>query len=258
MGNRVLMVVPCYNEERRFPSLYWGELIDASANVSWLFVDDGSRDDTFNVISKLSEKTNVELVKTHSNLGKGNAIRFGFHKGLLLNKDFKYFGYLDSDGAFSINDVLDLIATAENDLVARSIGSWDLLISSRVALSGRDINRKKHRHYIGRIIATLLTSHWKNSPYDTQSGLKIFRGSEAFRASLENQFNTKWFFDIELMTRIGFENQGNLLIWEVPVSYWKDVEGSKLNSRSFFGVARELVKARRSISRLVTLEQRRS
>ena len=57
------------------------------------------------------------------------------------------------------------------------------------------------------------------------------------------------------MARIGFEGQSQLVIWEEPVSYWKDIEGSKLNFRSFFVVLHELMMARRSVARLVTLER---
>ena len=249
------MVVPCYNESQRFPTQYWEEVVDANSTVFWLFVDDGSHDNTLNVITKLSERTNCGVIRSVSNLGKGNAIRFGFEHGLCLNQNFIHFGYLDSDGAFSTKDVSDLIDLGGKDFSAHNPKPWDILIASRVALAGREINRKKYRHYIGRIIATLVTSQWENSPYDTQSGLKIFRGSEAFRISIQNGFVTKWFFDIELMARIGFEGQSQLVIWEEPVSYWKDIEGSKLNFRSFFVVLHELMKARRSVARLVTLER---
>ena len=50
---KVAMVVPCYNESTRWNYPYWEELIKVK-NVDWYFIDDGSRDSTYTIISSYS------------------------------------------------------------------------------------------------------------------------------------------------------------------------------------------------------------
>ena len=223
MHNQVLLVIPCYNERFRFPVEYWRELITENPKIDWLFVDDGSTDDTLNLLNQLSNAENVSVARSNFNLGKGNAVRFGFYLALEKTLNLEFLGFLDADGAFSKEDVFAVTSSLLVKMNGVTGRSFDVLISSRVALAGRSIYRKSTRHFIGRIIATLLTSHWKSSPYDTQSGFKIFRNTSAFREAINPEFETKWFFDIEILTRIGTQRNGELLVWEEPVNYWRDV-----------------------------------
>jgi hypothetical protein len=127
----------------------------------------------------------------------------------------------------------------------------DAVISSRVSLSGREINRKSSRHYLGRLIATVLTRKWSDAPYDTQSGYKLFLNSRSFRDAIESGFSTRWFVDVELLTRIGINNKGFLNVWEEPLFYWNDVAGSKLKSIKFHSIFLELLIARRQVLKLL-------
>jgi hypothetical protein len=128
----------------------------------------------------------------------------------------------------------------------------DAVISSRVSLSGRFIERKRSRHYLGRIIATFLTHKWIDAPYDTQSGFKLFKNSQSFQNSIRKSFSTKWFVDIELLTRIGISNKGKLVIWEEPLNFWRDVNGSKLGFTSYPQIFVEMVVARKQVLKFIT------
>ena len=127
----------------------------------------------------------------------------------------------------------------------------DAVISSRVSLSGRQINRKSSRHYLGRLIATYITRKWSDSPYDTQSGYKLFVNSMSFREAIKSDFFTKWFVDIELITRVGINNKGLLNIWEEPLLFWNDVDGSTIKLRRFLGILFEMIFARRQVLKLL-------
>ena len=248
---RIVIVVPCFNEARRFPMQYWREIITTESEIQWLFVDDGSRDGTFDLIKELCKDSTIHVIKLPKNLGKGNAIRLGLLETLRLNPTAEVIGYIDSDGAFSITDVFRLATMALGHIKSGKVQAIDALISSRAALAGRAINRKPTRHYLGRVIATLLTNKWQGTPYDTQSGYKLFRNSQAFRESVRNEFATRWFFDVELLTRIGITNHGKLNIWEEPLSSWNDIDGSKLSAREMHRISYELVVARRQVLRLL-------
>jgi glycosyltransferase involved in cell wall biosynthesis len=254
MNKDIAIVIPCFNEASRFPFSYWSAIICDNPRVYWIFVDDGSTDKTTEILQDLSRDLPVEFYKSDRNLGKGNAIRFGLLNALGLSVDIKFFGYLDSDGAFNQTDIRRLIDIALTDNEVKYKNSSDAIISSRVALAGRSVVRKKSRHYIGRVIATILTANWKEAPYDTQSGFKLFKNSDSFREAVKTPFLTKWFMDIELLVRIGVLNQGALQIWEEPVSAWRDISGSKINLREFPILIREIAYARQQV--LALLEKR--
>ena len=78
----VTVIVPCYNEEEGLPSLL-ARLrkmrTNGASNWHFLFVDDGSTDDTFaRLLRAAREEPWVEVVRHHENLGLGAALRTGF------------------------------------------------------------------------------------------------------------------------------------------------------------------------------------
>lgn len=254
MNKDIAIVIPCFNEASRLPIKYWSEIICDNPRVYWIFVDDGSTDNTSEILQELSKALPAKYYKSDRNLGKGNAIRFGLLNALGLSAEIEFFGYLDSDGAFSQSDIRRLIDIALTDSKVNYKNSSDAIISSRVALAGRSVVRKKSRHYIGRVIATILTANWNDAPYDTQSGFKLFKNSDSFRAAIKTPFLTKWFVDIELFVRIALLNQGEVRIWEEPLSTWKDVSDSKISLREFPRLIKEIVFARHQV--LALLEKR--
>jgi dolichyl-phosphate beta-glucosyltransferase len=251
MTSKIAMVVPCYNEENRISVDYWWELLETNQEISWIFVDDGSVDQTSTVLEQFCTDDSRSLIRLERNVGKGNAILQGYKFALQKMPEIEFCGFIDCDGAFDQEDVKNFSATILNKKT-----DFEVLISSRVALSGRDIQRKSHRHYLGRIIATFLTHKWRNAPYDTQSGLKVFRNTESFRKAILSDFSTKWFSDIELISRIGINNGGRIEIWEEPLMRWADVDGSKLKLRSFPSILRQIFVARRSVRALINAGRR--
>lgn len=95
---KISIVVPCYNEELALP-LFYEELIknlnDFSKDVSFeiLFVNDGSKDHTLNVIKDLAKKdTQVKYISFSRNFGKESAIYAG-----LENANGDYVTIMDAD-----------------------------------------------------------------------------------------------------------------------------------------------------------------
>ena len=161
-----------------------------------MLVDDGSSDRTFEILQELCFGTSSRAIKRFKNGGKGKAIRQGLLEMLENHPGLEFLGYLDSDGAFSIEDVFRLVKISIDRARNLSAEKIDAVISSRVSLSGREINRKTSRHYLGRLIATYMTRKWSDAPYDTQSGYKLFVNSNSFREAIKYDFSTKWFVDI--------------------------------------------------------------
>ena len=253
MDKVIAMVVPCFNEAHRFPRRYWEDLIHSKPSIHWIFVNDGSSDSTGLILQETTKGTTAEVINNEKNLGKGNSVRVGFIHALNKSTKFKTLGYIDSDGAFSKFDLERLLEKSHELGLSKS--GIDALLSSRVALAGHEINRNPSRHYIGRLIATYLTRDWFGAPYDTQSGLKLFSNSSSFQNSLKESFQTSWFVDIEIMSRIGIENGGKLSLWEEPLTSWSDISGSKLNIKHAPKLLWEMLMARSEVSRLVKVRR---
>jgi len=80
-GADVTVIVPCYNEQAGLPSLF--DRLDAMhrdlPTWNFLFVDDGSSDETFTALLEATHGRNwVTIVRHNENLGLGAALRTGF------------------------------------------------------------------------------------------------------------------------------------------------------------------------------------
>lgn len=73
------IVVPCYNEEEMLP-IFYRELSNNLKNINWniIFINDGSNDNTLEVIKKLKNSYgNVKYISFSRNFGKESAIYAG-------------------------------------------------------------------------------------------------------------------------------------------------------------------------------------
>jgi len=234
---------------------YWNQMLATLPEVKWLFVDDGSTDSTKDMLSNFCAEHGGSVLALNQNQGKGNAIRLGFKELVNADQAVSYLGYLDSDGAFSIPDVQRLILLSmQKDEVGVNF-PWDVFISSRVAMAGRQIDRKIARHYLGRVFATYLTHGWKGAPYDSQSGFKIFRVNQSFNDSLEDAFKTRWFVDLELISRLELRTSYSLRIWEEPLNFWKDVDGSKILMKHVLSIIKEARFARKQVKNFLRIKR---
>lgn len=240
MKNNVFIVVPCFEEAHRWPEPdYWREIMQLPG-ICLIFVNDGSRDSTGELIAATIIGTQHRQINLSRNVGKAEAVRAGFlsifeEGGGSLES---LIGFLDADGAFPAKAVSEFRKCA-----IRKIGEeqYDAVWSSRVALSGRNIDRSASRHYLGRVISTWLGLYIGNLPYDTQSGLKIFRVSTSLREASTYPFRTRWMFDLELLSRIlNSPLAEDYQIWEEPVTAWEEVGKSHVKGKEFIRIVGEL------------------
>jgi glycosyltransferase involved in cell wall biosynthesis len=234
LNNKVVIIVPCFNEAERLDLSYFNILSRIKSSV-WVFVDDGSTDDTSKILKKYSNKKNIIYVKINHNVGKSNAIAFGINYASSEISNIGWIGFMDSDGAFATSDVENIIK------MTSSIGIYDAIYTSRVKMAGRNIKRNDARHIIARLITSLFGLVWKDIPYDTQSGFKLYRYVDNFNSIFIKPFKTKWFFDIELSIRNLKYKKRNLNVWEEPVSSWIDIPGSKINYRQSLRIGLEII-----------------
>ncbi|MDO4754129.1 MAG: glycosyltransferase family 2 protein [Bacillota bacterium] len=96
MDNKIAVILPVYNEEgaihEHFKEIR-AQMISDGIEAHFLFVDDGSKDGTWDELCRIAEEyENIEAVKFSRNFGKEMAIRAG-----LSSIDADYYVVMDSD-----------------------------------------------------------------------------------------------------------------------------------------------------------------
>ncbi len=234
---RTCVVVPCFNEATRLDTRAFHEFASAHEDVGFLFVDDGSSDDTRRVLEALHETlpSQFELLALPENRGKAEAVRAGvsraFEQGAL------FVGYWDADLATPLAEIPRFIEVLEE-----RAGIW-IVMGSRVSLLGRDIQRKPSRHYLGRIFATTAALSLGLAVYDTQCGAKLLRNNAQLKLAFSEPFTSRWIFDVELLARVVAQvgaQAARTLIYEMPLMRWSDVAGSKVKPFDFVRASAEL------------------
>ena len=236
-----IIVVPCYNEAQRLDASAFDAFLDDCKNVSLIFVDDGSTDDTPLAMERLRQRhaTQVCTLRLGENVGKAEAVRRGVQ--IALRRRPTFVGYWDADLATP----LEAIPHFCDVLNARSHVS--LVMGSRVALLGRQIQRKGSRHLLGRAFATAASLVLKLRVYDTQCGAKLFRVTPEVAELFSQPFAVAVDFrcrDFGALDRKRGNSAGAATahesIYEYPLERWQDVAGSRLKSRDFFVAAVDL------------------
>jgi glycosyltransferase involved in cell wall biosynthesis len=100
-NSNVCIIVPIYNEEQVVRSIIQSLVIE---NFTTVIVDDGSSDNSLQLISDLS----VIILKHSTNFGQGSALQTGFEFAR-KNQNLEIFVTFDSDGQHQIKDIEKII-----------------------------------------------------------------------------------------------------------------------------------------------------
>ena len=217
----VSIIIPVFNEEDtilEILKLVKKQRVD-NINFEILVVDDGSRDDTLNLLSKNKHLYN-KLVKLKQNSGKGSAIK----EGIILAKG-DYILFQDADMEYDPDDYKSLLSPIKKY-------NADLVIGSR--LSGPPITRVSYFwNKQGNKLITFLFNIFYNTTFtDIYSCYVVFK---------------KDLLDIKKIKTFGWEQQAEILsqvvlnskvIFEVPVNYYgrSYEEGKKIRPYHIFKI----------------------
>lgn len=241
-----VVVIPCFDEERRLDHDALLALGD-SGTMRLLLVDDGSTDGTLASLRALARHSSgIDVLVLAENSGKAEAVRHGLRHAIEAGAEIV--AYYDADLSTPPEELRRLLATL--DLDPRLV----MVMASRVRLLGLDIERRAHRHYLGRVFATFASLALSLPVYDTQCGAKALRVTPALRAALETPFRSSWAFDVELIGRLlhpvpGVAPTPVEAIVELPLRRWHDVPGSKLGPTDMGRAALELAHVARDTRR---------
>ena len=234
MNRPCTIVIPCYNEESRFPLDRFAAFVAAHPSIHFLLVNDGSTDNTIDVLRRASagQEDQVGVIDQPVNGGKGEAVRTGI-LAALQREGCMYAGFWDADMATPLELIGDL---AEVLAIRPEVA---MVFGARVKLLGRHVERRAIRHYLGRIFATVVSVALRLAIYDTQCGAKIFRVTSETGGLFAEPFCSRWVFDVEIIARFirgrGYEMASvERAIYEFPLPEWRDVAGSRVRPKDFF------------------------
>lgn len=219
------VIVPAYNEATNFAD---GKLDQAYQTLQtlgleyeMLLADDGSTDDTLDLLNQFAKDKPEVKVLSLPHRGKGSTVKAGMLEARGENRLFT-----DFDQSTPLQEV-------EKLLTFRNKG-YDVVIGSREVQGARRDDEPWYRHLMGRVFNYTVRLLTVRGIMDTQCGFKIFSAKAAeklftsLKVSVSDKQMVKPFFsafDVELLF---LANAWGYRIAEVPVA-WKHVETNRLN-----------------------------
>jgi len=232
------IIVPCYNEEKRFPFEEFKKFSLAHPEVLLCLVNDGSKDRTLAVLRGLQVESpsNVTVFDMPQNGGKSEAVRQGM---LFVYKNYpaKLVGFLDADLATLPEEWLQMAKYKE------SYPKFGAIVGSRIPRLGADINRDDSRSFVSKMVKSLIKKILKANFQDTQCGAKIFQRS-LIPFLFQKQFNTPWLFDVEIFLRLQEKFGKTTLqkgVLEYPLMHWTEIGDSKLKLKDTIRIPFQLM-----------------
>ncbi|MHA1671205.1 MAG: dolichyl-phosphate beta-glucosyltransferase [Promethearchaeota archaeon] len=212
----ISILVPAYNEGKRIPK-FLGELIKFSSqnleNFEILIIDDGSNDDTKEVVlSLIKNHRNMKLLSYSENMGKGHAVLMG-----VLKARGEFVLFIDADGSIKPEEILNMYKFYRKN-------KYDIIIGSRISLASNITNPQPFsRRLMSKFFNLYSNILFRIKINDLLCGFKGFTKNAAFQV-FKDLKAFRWEFDVEILYRA---RKNSLKVHQMPIE-WKHEEGSKI------------------------------
>ena len=219
MSERILVVVPTYNEMDNLPKMVT-RLLALPDGVEILVVDDGSPDGTGRWVEQTAAtEPRLHLLSRTAKNGLGRAYVAGFQWA--LEKGYNLVVQMDADFSHSPEDVPKLIAGI------RDSGA-DMAIGSRYAGGIRVINWPLNRLVLS-VGASYYVKWITGMPvWDPTGGFKCWRRRTLEAIDLPSVKSNGYGFQVEMNHRVWSRG---LRVTEVPIIFADRVEGTSKMSK---------------------------
>lgn len=210
------IVIPAYNESNRLPVTLDALLQETTLNFSELIiVNDGSKDETFQVAKSFEAKFQgrLKVIDSQPNRGKGYAVRRGIEEATS-----EWVLIADADRSTPWKEYFKLRSAQERLGSKGAIGSRD--VDGAVLMAQQPF----YREWLGKLFNLFLRKITGLSFKDTQCGFKLFHRSSIlpfFPQLCEDRF--AW--DVEFLMLC---KKNGVSIVEVPVE-WAHVKGGTVS-----------------------------
>ena len=178
-----------------------------------IVVSNACSDETAAVVAEhAAADPGLRLIDVAERLGKGGAVRLGFHaaRGDVV-------AFVDADGA---------TPPAELERLISELGSADCVIASRWIRGARVlIHQPPLRRFLGRAFNVIVRLMFGMRYADTQCGAKVFKRA-ALEEIIEDVETADFAFDVDLLYQL---HRRGRIVREAP-SLWCDRAGSTINT----------------------------
>ena len=224
------IVIPAYNEGKKISATLSSMneyLRKQDFSYEILVVDDGSTDNTADVVKKLEKKiVGLRLVANKKNHGKGYVVRQG-----MLEANGQYRLFTDADNSTTLDHLDKFWPEIKNN--------YDIVIGS-IEVAGSKIHEEAawYRRFLGRVskyIIRAIAGLWKIK--DSQRGFKLFT-DKAAKSIFPKQTIERWGFDIEVLV---IAKKKKFKVKELPVN-WSNPGESKVTLGDYVRTFQELLK----------------
>ena len=219
------VVMPCYNERDTIEEII-RRVLAVPLRIELIIVDDGSKDGTRDILSRLQQQHGFKLIFQERNQGKGSALRRGFQEVtgdlvVIQDADLEY-------SPEEYPDLIELICQGRADVVygSRFIGRHRVFMFS---------------HYLGNVFLTFVTNVLYNTMLsDMETCYKVMRTEVLRSMTLKSDS-----FGIEPELTAKIFKRG-YRVYEVPITYdgRNYDEGKKITWRDGFVALWVLLKYR--------------
>lgn len=218
MGDKILVIVPTYNERDNLPALAQ-RVMKLPLEVDLLIVDDNSPDGTGKLADELAkDQPRLKVLHRQEKDGLGRAYCAGFKWA--LERDYEFIMEMDGDFSHNPDDIPRFVEAAQNA---------DLVLGSRYRDGIRVINWPLRRLMLSMAAAKYVRIITGMRISDPTGGFKCFRRRALQTINLEAVRSNGYSFQIELTHKIWREG---MRIAEVPIIFTDRFQGSsKMSSR---------------------------
>ena len=222
---KVSLVVPIYNESGHLEQfLTQLDSLELAAEKELVFVDDCSKDRSWELLSNFKFKSKVILERQPHNQGKGAAIRRGFELAT-----GEVIGVQDADFEYSLDDIPAIIEPFLK-------GTADVVFGSRFKKNGLQVHRTFH-YMVNRILTILSNIFSGLYLTDMETCYKFFKAEILKNINLEsNRFG----FEPEITAKVA---RLKVRMMEVPISYFPRsyMEGKKITWKDGVAALRHIL-----------------
>jgi len=221
MSERVLIVVPTYNERDNVPDVV-SRFLAALPGAELLFVDDNSPDGTGAALDRIAaEERRVHVLHRPGKLGLGTAYLDGFRWGLARGYDYLF--EMDADFSHDPRYLPDLLTLAR--------AGADVVVGSRYVEGGGTINWGIGRQMVSRGGSLYARTVLGVALHDLTSGFICWRRRALEALDLGAVKSNGYSFQIEMKYRA---IAAGLSVVETPIVFVDRRVGQSKMSRSIF------------------------
>ncbi len=217
MNKKILIIIPCYNEEENILNVYQSIMKynkENHTNYDVIVINDGSTDNTENILNS----NHIKHIKLVHNLGIGGAVQTGYKYASENKYDIAV--QFDGDGQHNIEYVKNITEPIIK-------GNADFVIGSRfVKKDNNNFNSTFSRRIGINIISFFVKLVTKKKIYDTTSGFR------ACNKDIINEYSIDYPFEYpEPITNVRILKKG-YSVDEIPVKM-NERKGGKSSIRSW-------------------------